>query len=90
MSVGDCSVFSARTTKGFYNYTFPITRVYCLATLQRSLLNYNIYNTEIDSVVITQIVAHGRQKHTDVMKRDCRTEGSLLLLQTFTFALEPV
>jgi len=30
------------------------------------------------------------KKHTDVTTRECRSEGSFLLLQTFTFALEPV
>jgi hypothetical protein len=41
MSAGDSAVI-ANITKGVYYYTFKTTKVNCLATLQRLLLNYNI------------------------------------------------
>ena len=45
----------------------------------------------MDTLVVTQIIVHARQKkHTDVTARKLRSEGSFLLLQTFTFALELV
>jgi hypothetical protein len=41
MSAGDSAVI-ANITKGVYYYTFTTTKVYCLAAVQRLLLNYTI------------------------------------------------
>ena len=41
------------------------------------------------TLVVTQLIAHARQKHTDVTTRERRIEGFFFLLQSFNFDLEP-